>query len=144
MLTCHFSSYLYCSFSGFSHLFFLLFCAFYVWQIAMFVLSTMRLVDMYHFYTYLLQIPDVRLPHLPPACHLSTLFSRKTSRPSPGPKLSDALELSATLIHSPNSPRRLHVHARVRVLNWTRMTSQTVSCGKKTSLSRSSTKSYLI
>src|SRR5712671_1809805 len=48
-------------FSGFTLLFFLLFCAFYVWQIALFVLSIMRLVDMYHFYTYLLQIPDVRL-----------------------------------------------------------------------------------
>ncbi|KAI0293550.1 autophagy protein Apg9-domain-containing protein [Russula brevipes] len=45
-------------FSGFTLLFFLLFCAFYVWQIASFVLSTMRLVDMYNFYTYLLQIPD--------------------------------------------------------------------------------------
>ncbi|KAH9958329.1 autophagy protein Apg9-domain-containing protein [Russula dissimulans] len=45
-------------FSGFTLLFFLLFCAFYVWQIALFVLSIMRLVDMYHFYTYLLQIPD--------------------------------------------------------------------------------------
>jgi hypothetical protein len=38
----------------------MLFCAFYVWQIASFVLGIMRLVDMYHFYTYLLQIPDVR------------------------------------------------------------------------------------
>ncbi|KAF8261690.1 autophagy protein Apg9-domain-containing protein [Lactarius quietus] len=45
-------------FSGFTLLFFLLFCAFYVWQIALFVLSVMRLVDMYRFYTYLLQIPD--------------------------------------------------------------------------------------
>jgi len=59
------------SFSGFTLLFFLLFCAFYVWQIAMFVLSIMRLVDMYHFYTYLLQIPDVRL-YLYAAAHLST------------------------------------------------------------------------
>ncbi|KAH9001006.1 APG9-domain-containing protein [Lactarius akahatsu] len=45
-------------FSGFTLLCFLLFCAFYVWQIALFVLSVMRLVDMYRFYTYLLQIPD--------------------------------------------------------------------------------------
>jgi hypothetical protein len=55
-------------FSGFTLLFFLLFCAFYVWQIVLFILSTMRLVDMYHFYTYLLQIPDVRPP---PKCHFS-------------------------------------------------------------------------
>ncbi|KAH9180820.1 APG9-domain-containing protein [Lactarius sanguifluus] len=45
-------------FSGFTLLFSLLICAFYVWQIALFVLSVMRLVDMYRFYTYLLQIPD--------------------------------------------------------------------------------------
>ena len=51
-------------FSGFTLLFFLLFCAFYVWQIALFVLSVMRLMDMYRFYTYLLQIPDVRIPSL--------------------------------------------------------------------------------
>ena len=51
-------------FSGFTLLFFLLFCAFYAWQIALFVLSVMRLVDMYRFYTYLLQIPDVRIPSM--------------------------------------------------------------------------------
>ncbi|KAI0306296.1 autophagy protein Apg9-domain-containing protein [Multifurca ochricompacta] len=45
-------------FSGFTLLFFLLFCALYAWQIALFVLSVMRLADMYRFYTYLLQIPD--------------------------------------------------------------------------------------
>jgi hypothetical protein len=51
-------------FSGFTLLFFLLFCAFYVWQIALFVLSVMRLADMYRFYTHLLQIPDVRIPSM--------------------------------------------------------------------------------
>jgi hypothetical protein len=55
----HFSRPFFHRFSGFTLLFFLLFCAFYVWQIVVFVLSIMRLVDMYHFYTYLLQIPDV-------------------------------------------------------------------------------------
>ncbi|KAI0318827.1 autophagy protein Apg9-domain-containing protein [Amylostereum chailletii] len=45
-------------FSGFTLLFFLLFCAFYLWQVVSFVLSTMRLVDMYRFYTHLLRIPD--------------------------------------------------------------------------------------
>ncbi|KAJ7438501.1 putative transmembrane protein [Mycena latifolia] len=47
------------SFSGFTLLFFILFIAFYVWQIVSFVLSVFRLVDMYNFYTHLLKIPDV-------------------------------------------------------------------------------------
>ena len=46
-------------FSGFTFLFFILFTAFFVWQIVTFVLSIVRLVDMYRFYTYLLRIPDV-------------------------------------------------------------------------------------
>jgi autophagy-related protein 9 len=45
-------------FSGFTLLFFLLFAAFYVWQIISFVFEVMRLVNMYKFYTYLLRIPD--------------------------------------------------------------------------------------
>ncbi|KZT09581.1 APG9-domain-containing protein [Laetiporus sulphureus 93-53] len=45
-------------FSGFTFLFFVLFTAFFVWQIVTFALSTLRLVDMYRFYTYLLHIPD--------------------------------------------------------------------------------------
>lgn len=45
-------------FSGFTLLFFLLFTAFYVWQIISFVMGISRLVDMYNFYTYLLKIPD--------------------------------------------------------------------------------------
>ncbi|KAJ7074154.1 APG9-domain-containing protein [Mycena amicta] len=45
-------------FSGFTLLFFVLFIAFYVWQIIAFALSVMRLVDMYNFYTHLLKIPD--------------------------------------------------------------------------------------
>lgn len=64
-------------FSGFTLLFFLLFCAFYVWQIALFVLSVMRLMDMYRFYTYLLQIPDVRISFL---CLSSSLTSLPVGR----------------------------------------------------------------
>ncbi|KAG6898292.1 hypothetical protein C0992_000737 [Termitomyces sp. T32_za158] len=45
-------------FSGFTLLFFILFIAFYIWQIVAFVLGTIRLVDMYKFYTHLLKIPD--------------------------------------------------------------------------------------
>ncbi|KAJ7219579.1 putative transmembrane protein [Mycena pura] len=45
-------------FSGFTLLFFILFIAFYAWQIVAFVLSVFRLVDMYNFYTHLLKIPD--------------------------------------------------------------------------------------
>jgi hypothetical protein len=76
----------------------MLFCAFYVWQIALFVLSIMRLVDMYHFYTYLLQIPDVRPSPIRREV-ISQRFFRRISRLSLGPKSSDALELSVTLIH---------------------------------------------
>ncbi|KAH7918533.1 putative transmembrane protein [Leucogyrophana mollusca] len=45
-------------FSGFTLLFFLLFTTFYVWQIISFIFEVTRLVDMYHFYTHLLRIPD--------------------------------------------------------------------------------------
>ncbi|KAJ7510163.1 putative transmembrane protein [Mycena galericulata] len=45
-------------FSGFTLLFFILFIAFYVWQIVTFVLGVFRLVDMYNFFTHLLKIPD--------------------------------------------------------------------------------------
>ncbi|CAK5277584.1 unnamed protein product [Mycena citricolor] len=45
-------------FSGFTFIFFALFIAFYVWQIVSFVFAVLRLVDMYHFYTHLLKIPD--------------------------------------------------------------------------------------
>lgn len=48
-----------CRFSGFTLLFFILFIAFYVWQIVTFVLGVFRLVDMYNFFTHLLKIPDV-------------------------------------------------------------------------------------
>ncbi|KAF8559694.1 putative transmembrane protein [Imleria badia] len=45
-------------FSGVTLLFFLLFTAFYIWQIISFAFEVVRLVDMYHFYTHLLHIPD--------------------------------------------------------------------------------------
>ncbi|KAH9952059.1 APG9-domain-containing protein [Amylocystis lapponica] len=45
-------------FSGLTLIFFLLFTAFFVWQLVSYVLDIMRLVDMYRFYTYLLHIPD--------------------------------------------------------------------------------------
>ncbi|KAH8099544.1 APG9-domain-containing protein [Cristinia sonorae] len=45
-------------FSGFTLLFFLLFTSFFIWQIVTYVLSVVRLMDMYRFYTYLLRIPD--------------------------------------------------------------------------------------
>ncbi|VDC03011.1 unnamed protein product [Peniophora sp. CBMAI 1063] len=45
-------------FSGFTLLFFALFCAFYAWQVVSFVLATKRLLDIYNFYTHLLGIPD--------------------------------------------------------------------------------------
>ncbi|TCD67283.1 autophagy protein atg9 [Steccherinum ochraceum] len=45
-------------FSGFTLMFFLLFTAFFVWQMITYVLSILRLVDMYRFYTHLLRIPD--------------------------------------------------------------------------------------
>ncbi|EPQ57867.1 APG9-domain-containing protein [Gloeophyllum trabeum ATCC 11539] len=45
-------------FSGFTFLFFLLFSAFYCWQVVSYVMDVVRLVDMYNFYTHLLRIPD--------------------------------------------------------------------------------------
>ncbi|KAI0958042.1 hypothetical protein AcW1_006235 [Taiwanofungus camphoratus] len=45
-------------FSGFTLIFFILFTAFFAWQLVTFALGIIRLVDMYRFYTYLLHIPD--------------------------------------------------------------------------------------
>ncbi|KAK7053152.1 autophagy protein atg9 [Paramarasmius palmivorus] len=45
-------------FSGFTLLFFILFTAFYIWEIVNFIVGVRRLVDMYNFYTHLLKIPD--------------------------------------------------------------------------------------
>ncbi|KAJ3559993.1 hypothetical protein NP233_g11118 [Leucocoprinus birnbaumii] len=45
-------------FHGLTLLFFILFLAFYLWQIISFILDIHRLIDMYNFYTYLLKIPD--------------------------------------------------------------------------------------
>ncbi|KAI0077122.1 APG9-domain-containing protein [Panus rudis PR-1116 ss-1] len=45
-------------FSGWTFIFFILFTAFFAWQIVSYVFSVMRLVDMYRFYTHLLRIPD--------------------------------------------------------------------------------------
>ncbi|KAH7889606.1 putative transmembrane protein [Phlebopus sp. FC_14] len=45
-------------FSGFTLFFFMLFTAYYSWQIISFVLDIKRLSDMYNFYTHLLRIPD--------------------------------------------------------------------------------------
>ncbi|OBZ65786.1 Autophagy-related protein 9 [Grifola frondosa] len=45
-------------FSGFTLLFFILFTAFFAWQLVSYAVSVLRLVDMYRFYTYLLHIPD--------------------------------------------------------------------------------------
>lgn len=61
-------------FSGFTLLFFIAFTAFYVWQIVSYVLSIMRLVDMYNFYTHLLKIPDVSLASCPSGYQLTSSF----------------------------------------------------------------------
>lgn len=45
-------------FSGFTLIFFILFTAFLAWQSVTYMLSIVRLVDMYRFYTHLLRIPD--------------------------------------------------------------------------------------
>lgn len=59
-------------FSGFTLLFFLSFGAFYLWNLFTFVIGIQRLLDMYRFYTYLLDIPDVSLP-------LRGLYTRSTN-----------------------------------------------------------------
>ncbi|KAG6814581.1 hypothetical protein H0H92_000110 [Tricholoma furcatifolium] len=84
-------------FSGFTLLFFVLFTAFYIWQIVSFVLGTMRLVDMYNFYTHLLKIPDADIQTISwpevvrrigaireenPITAISSKSSRKTNDPT--------------------------------------------------------------
>lgn len=59
MHTLHLSPHIENRFSGFTLLFFMLFTTFFIWQLVAYVMSIARLVDMYHFYTYLLRIPDV-------------------------------------------------------------------------------------
>ena len=93
------------SFSGFMLHFFPLFCAFYAWQITSFVLSIMRLMDMYISFKY-----PICTFHLYHAVYVPMLFFRKISRLSLGLKSSDASEPFVTLIHSQNSCC-LHVHA---------------------------------
>ncbi|KAI0263381.1 autophagy protein Apg9-domain-containing protein [Gloeopeniophorella convolvens] len=100
-------------FSGFTLLFFLLFCAFYVWQIALFVLSVMRLVDMYRFYTYLLQIPDEdiqtiswpevvrRIGAIRESNPLTALSSTSKPRESDGAKL-DAHDIANRIMRQEN------------------------------------------
>ena len=46
-------------FSGFTWLFFMLFGAFYIYQILQFAFSMRRLLELYQFYTHLLSVPDV-------------------------------------------------------------------------------------
>ncbi len=48
----------------------------------------MRLVDMYHFYTHLLKVPDVRLHFLVYIFPRSQDVYRQTFKQSLGPKLS--------------------------------------------------------
>ncbi|KDN37437.1 hypothetical protein RSAG8_10172, partial [Rhizoctonia solani AG-8 WAC10335] len=45
-------------FSGFTWLFFMLFGAFYIYQILQFLVSIRRLLELYQFYTHLLGVPD--------------------------------------------------------------------------------------
>ncbi|KAF8744430.1 Autophagy-related protein 9, partial [Rhizoctonia solani] len=45
-------------FSGFTWLFFMLFGAFYIYQILQFIFSMQRLFELYQFYTHLLGVPD--------------------------------------------------------------------------------------
>ncbi|KAI0705888.1 autophagy protein Apg9-domain-containing protein [Cytidiella melzeri] len=45
-------------FSGLTWLMFILFAAFFVWQLVTYAFSVIRLMDMYRFYTHLLRIPD--------------------------------------------------------------------------------------
>src|ERR1700761_5777381 len=54
--------------TGFSFLFILSFGAFWIWQSMTFVLSIVRLMDMYRFYTYLLDIPDVSTTLIKSSC----------------------------------------------------------------------------
>lgn len=59
-------------FSGFKLLFFILFTAFFAWQLVTYALSILRLADMYNFYTHLLRIPDVsRLTRYSNQAHLN-------------------------------------------------------------------------
>lgn len=75
-------------FSGFTLLFFLLFTAFYIWQIVTYILGVLRLVDMYNFYTHLLRIPDVSYLPAGLANHSDfPHFPRRTSKRYHGRKL---------------------------------------------------------
>lgn len=101
-------------FHGLTLLFFILFLAFYIWQIISFILDIHRLTDMYKFYTYLLKIPDVCLFILIPISSPCSTLSRLTYKPFPGRKLSAALARFAKKIPSlpflPGTPLLQHTH----------------------------------
>lgn len=52
-------------FSGFTWLFFLFFTSFFLWQIVKFGFEIIALLNMHRFFTYLLQVPEVRNRVLP-------------------------------------------------------------------------------
>jgi hypothetical protein len=62
-------------FSGFTLLFFLLFTAFYIWQLIAYAVGIQRLVNMYNFYTHLLKIPDVSFHYIPRYLSFDTYIS---------------------------------------------------------------------
>ncbi|KAI0065542.1 APG9-domain-containing protein [Artomyces pyxidatus] len=101
------------NFSGFTFLIFILFCGFYLWQIVSFVTGTIRLVDMYNFYTYLLHIPDEdiqtiswpeivrRIGAIRESNPLTALSSSSRHRDSDGTKL-DAHDIANRIMRQEN------------------------------------------
>jgi hypothetical protein len=119
-----------CRFSGFTLIFFILFGAFYAWQIATFLLGIPRLMRMYRFYTHLLNVPNVSACHpAPPPPIPDGVTLRKTYKPSRGQKLFDVSVPFETRIPSPHChqpPRTTPTTPRPQQ-NWMRMTSPTGS-----------------
>ncbi|KAG8876541.1 autophagy protein atg9 [Tulasnella sp. 331] len=90
-------------FSGFTFLFFLCFGLFYVIQVVSFVREILRLVDMYKFYTYLLDIPDPDLQTISWPEIVRRIGQIRDQNPGTAIS-SNANALDASAMHHSNSP----------------------------------------
>ncbi|KAG8994151.1 autophagy protein atg9 [Tulasnella sp. JGI-2019a] len=90
-------------FSGFTFLFFLCFGVFYAIQVATFVREILRLVDMYKFYTYLLDIPDPDLQTISWPEIVRRIGQIRDQNPGTAIS-SNANALDASAMHHSNSP----------------------------------------
>ncbi|KAG8929327.1 autophagy protein atg9 [Tulasnella sp. 418] len=90
-------------FSGFTLFFFICFGIFYVFQVVEFIRGTLRLVDMYRFYTHLLGIPDADIQTISWPEVVRRISQIRDQNPRTA-IASHANQLDASALHHSNSP----------------------------------------